>query len=281
MKRIGIIAKTLSDPKILVNLDQWLTSRGIEVVYDQDTARQLTFPCQNVPRSQIPNQCEMIIVLGGDGTFLSVARLSGCHKTPILGINLGSLGFLTETTLADLYCDLEEVMAGRYKVEQRMMLTAEVFRNGQVIASHSVLNDVVIHMGKLARIITLKVLVNGEFLNCFQADGLIVSSPTGSTAYSLSAGGPILYPTLNALLLTPICPHTLTNRPIVLPGESVLELLPQSKEMTLTLDGQTGVPIKKHDTVRVEKSDCNIQLIRFPQKNYFDVLRTKLNWGRR
>lgn len=279
MKRIGIIAKPLPDPNILKELDHWLTSRGVETVYDEATASQAGFPF--LPRAEIPHHCEMIIVLGGDGTFLSVARLSGCHKTPVLGINLGSLGFLTETSIADLYSDLEAVLAGRFKIERRMVLITKLLRKEEVIATHSVLNDVVVHMGKLARIITLKVMVDGDFLNRFQADGLIVSSPTGSTAYSLSAGGPILYPTLDAFLLTPICPHTLSNRPIVLPAESMLDILPESEDVTLTLDGQTAIPLKTEDTVRVEKSDCPIQLICLPQKSHFHTLRTKLNWGRR
>ena len=279
MERIGIIAKHLSNPDVLTDLDRWLTSRGIETVYDEATASQAGF--SYIPRSEIPNRSEMIVVLGGDGTFLSVARLSGCHKIPILGINLGGLGFLTETALSDLYNDLEEVLAGRFEVELRMVLTATLFREGKAVSSHSVLNDVVIHMGTLARIITLKVLVNNEFLNRFLADGLIVSSPTGSTAYSLAAGGPILHPTLDAMLLTPICPHTLSNRPIVLPGESVLDILPESEDITLTLDGQTGIPLNMQDEVRVERSGSPIQLICLPQKSHFDVLRTKLNWGRR
>jgi NAD+ kinase len=256
MKHIGIIAKHLSDPNILKDLNSWLTSQGIETVYDEATASQAGF--SHVPRSEVSDRCEMIIVLGGDGTFLSVARLSGCYKTPILGINLGGLGFLTETNLADLYRDLEEVLAGRFRVERRMVLTAKLLRKDKVVDTYSVLNDVVIHMGNL-----------------------VICSPTGSTAYSLSAGGPILYPTLDALLLNPICPHTLSNRPIVLPGENIVEILPESEDVTLTLDGQTGLSLKKQDSVRVERSDCPIQLICLPNKSYFDLLRTKLNWGRR
>jgi NAD+ kinase len=279
VKHIGIIAKTLSDPKVLTDLEHWLSCRGIETVYDESTAAQGGFP--STPRSEIPGKSEMIIVLGGDGTFLSVARQSGCYKTPILGINLGGLGFLTETTLADLYSDLEEVLAGRFEVEQRMVLTTTLQKDGKAVDTHTALNDVVIHMGTLARVITLKVLVNGEFLNRFLADGLIVSSPTGSTAYSLSAGGPILYPTLDALLLTPICPHTLSNRPIVLPSESVVDIFPESEGTTLTLDGQTEIPLDMDNGIRVAKSDCPIQLICLPGKSHFDTLRTKLNWGRR
>ncbi len=279
MKQIGIIAKTLSDPKVLTDLEHWLSSRGIETIYDESTAAQGGFA--GIPRSEIPGKSEMIIVLGGDGTLLSVARLSGCYKTPILGINLGGLGFLTETTLADLYKDLEEVLAGRFEVERRLVLSAALLKDGKATGAHSALNDVTIHMGTLARIITLRVLVNGEFLNRFQADGLIISSPTGSTAYSLSAGGPILYPTLDTLLLTPICPHTLSNRPIVLPGTSVVEIFPESEDITLTLDGQTEIPLSIEDGVRVSKSDCPIQLICLPGKSHFDTLRTKLNWGRR
>ena len=281
MKHIGIIAKPLSDNRILTELERWLTSRGIRVFYDESAASQIGSPSISIPRPEIPVKCDMIIVLGGDGTFLSVARLSGCDKTPILGINLGGLGFLTETTLSGLYSDLEEVLSGRFNVERRMILYASLLREGKVVASHLALNDVVVHMGNLARIITLNVQVNGEFLNKFQADGLIVSSPTGSTAYSLSAGGPILYPTLDALLLTPICPHTLSNRPIVVPGGSVVDILPESEDVTLTLDGQTGMSLKEQDTVRVERSDSSIQLISLPNKSYFDVLRTKLNWGLR
>lgn len=279
MTHIGIIAKKLSDPKVLTDLDRWLRDRGIEVVYDEATAAQGGF--SGIPRSEIPGRSEIIIVLGGDGTLLSVARLSGCYKTPILGINLGTLGFLTETSLGDLYKDLEEVLAGRFELERRLVLSASLLKDGQSAKAHSALNDVIIHRGTLARMITLRIMVNKKFLNRFRADGLIISSPTGSTAYSLSAGGPILYPSLDTLLLTPICPHTLSNRPIVLPGTSVVEIFPESEDVTLTLDGQTETPLNIEDGVRVSRSECPIQLICLPGKSHFDTLRTKLNWGRR
>lgn len=286
MRRIGIVAKAdRSDaPAAVRELVAWLTGRGLEVVVDQETAELLPSPVAAVERPALPGQVDVIIVLGGDGTLLSVARLVGDLAVPILGVNLGGLGFLTATTLEELYPALEALFRGEYVIEERMMLVADVRRHdGGALGEQVALNDVVITKGALGRIIDLEVAVNGQFATAYRADGLIVSTPTGSTAYNLSAYGPILSPTLEALILTPICSHTLTNRPIVLPADVVVEvsLLSDSQDVVLTIDGQVGVPVRAKDVVRVRPAASRIRLIRDPEKSYFQVLRAKLKWGER
>jgi NAD+ kinase len=225
---------------------------------------------------------DLVVVLGGDGTLLSMARAVGDLGVPLLGVNLGGLGFLTAPTLEEMVPALEALLAGRMAADERMMLTTRVVRNGQRLCEYAALNDVVITKAAMSRIIDLAVSVEGQHATEYRADGLIISTPTGSTAYSLSAGGPILFPTMDAIVLTPICSHTLTNRPIVLPGMHRVEVtLLADQEVMVTVDGQVGVNLKQGDTVEVVKAAARIRLVRFPQKDFFSVLRTKLKWGAR
>jgi NAD+ kinase len=225
----------------------------------------------------------MIIVLGGDGTLLSVARLVRDYEVPILGVNLGGLGFLTEITLEELYRVLERVVQGDFTTDERVVLNASVIRRGERMAEFIVLNDAVINKGALARIIDLETTINGEYLTTFKSDGLILSTPTGSTAYNLSAGGPIVYPSLHCIIITPICPHTLTNRPIVIPDDVEIRatLKTKQQEVILTLDGQLGFTLEFEDVVEVKKAEGRILLIKSPYRHYFEVLREKLKWGGR
>jgi NAD+ kinase len=283
MKKIGIICKLgrMEPVDLLRVLLPWLRERGYEVSLDQETAETLNM--EGFARFQIPLLTDMIIVLGGDGTLLSVARHIGDRNVPILGINLGGLGFITEISRDGIFTALEKVMAGDYEIEERMMLSALVIRHGERFAHFIALNDIVINKGALARITEIEVYVNKSYITTYKADGLIISTPTGSTAYSLAAGGPILYPSLNSIILTPICPHTLTNRPLVLPDDMVVEtiLKSESEDVFLTLDGQVGFALNKNDMVEIRKAECRTRLIIPPGRDYFKILRTKLKWGER
>ncbi len=285
MKQIGIFAKYKKEKEveeILVRLIHWLKDRGLQPILEDEMGKRMDHP-DRLPREEIPASTQMLIVLGGDGTLLSVARLVKNHDVPILGVNLGRMGFLTEVALQELYPALEIILAGEYTINRRMMLNAMVLRNNTCTSEHEVMNDVVINNGALARMISLEVTVDGAYLTTYQADGLIVSSPTGSTAYSLSAGGPIIHPTLSSILLTPICPHTLTNRPIILPVDSTVEITLKSgrRDVFLTLDGQVGHSFLENDVVKIRQSTYSVPLIQTSFKNYFEVLRTKLKWGER
>ncbi|MFA5354850.1 MAG: NAD(+)/NADH kinase [Thermodesulfovibrionales bacterium] len=283
MKKIGVICKTgRGEPlAILRDLLPWLRERGYEVFLDMETANSLNMEGES--RSRIPSLVELIIVLGGDGTMLSVARQVGDKGVPILGVNLGGLGFITEVNKEEVFDAMEKLLAGGCTMEERIMLTTHIHRHGEMISDYVVLNDVVINKGALARIIDLETYVNESYVTTFRADGLIIATPTGSTAYSLSAGGPILYPTLNSILMTPICPHTLTNRPIVLPDDVTIEIVlkSESEDVFLTLDGQVGFSLRKGDTVTVRKAAFTTKLLIPCQRDYFQVLRTKLKWGER
>jgi NAD+ kinase len=285
VKRIGVVAKTdRPEAKTVVpQLTGWLRQRGMEVVVDTETAALVPDPIRSIERSEIPHHVDLLIVLGGDGTLLSMARKVGGLGVPILGVNLGGLGFLTATTLEELYPGLEALFSGEILVEERLMLAASVRRHGERVNESLAFNDVVIMKGAAHRIIDLEVWVDERYATSYRADGLIVSTPTGSTAYSLSAGGPIVYSTMDALVLTPICAHALTNRPIVLPADVRVEvtLMGESEDVAVTMDGQVGVPLKARDVVEVRRFPSRIKLIRFPQKHFFSVLRTKLKWGER
>ena len=281
--RIGIIAKPrLEAADILNELLSNLRQRKIEPLMDRDTASVIgeSSPYQ---KSELPEKVDVIAVLGGDGTLLSVARLVGCNDVPIFGLNLGSLGFLTEVTLDELYPTLDKVIEGNVEYDERMMLTATVVRQGEKIASYTVLNDIVINKSALAKIIDMETCIDGKHVANFKADGLIVSTPTGSTAYNLAAGGPIVHPNMHSIVLTPICPHILTNRPVVVMDDSQIEIVLKSlnTEVHLTLDGQVGFSLRGEDVIRIEKAACTIKLIKVPGKNYFDILRTKLKWTER
>ena len=283
MTRVGIIAKADAAEAVIATLLDWLGGRGLTAILEKETANLV--PTANVAvtsKSDLPTQVDLIIVLGGDGTLLSMARAVGDLGVPILGVNFGGLGFLTATTLDEMFPALEAALAGRMAVDERMMLTARVVRQGQSLGQYDALNDVVIMKSAMSRIINLAVSVENQYATAYRADGLIISTPTGSTAYCLSAGGPILFPTMDAIVLTPIASHTLTNRPIVLPGTRRLEVtLNTDQDAMLTLDGQVGLPLREGDTVAVGQGRARIRLLRFPQKDFFSVLRSKLKWGER
>ncbi len=281
--KIGIIAKPrLEAGEVLRSLLSYLRQREVETFLDPDTAA-LVDEHGTCPKSEIPLKVDLIAVLGGDGTLLSVARLIGARDVPIFGINLGSLGFLTEVTLDELYPTLDRVIAGKVDLDERLMLTASVIREGAQISSDSVLNDIVINKSALAKIIDLAAYIDGKHIANFKADGLIVSTPTGSTAYNLAAGGPIVQPGMHSIIINPICPHILTNRPVVVGGGSEIEIVLKSEgtEVHLTLDGQVGFSLQGEDVIRIVKADHTLRLISVPGKNYFDVLRTKLKWTER
>lgn len=283
MKRIGIITKAgrAEAVETLKELLPRIKEKDAEVFLDSDTAQFLNL--KGHPRSEIPNLADSVVVFGGDGTMLSVARLV-CEKgIPILGVNLGGLGFITEVQLPDVFEAVERLISGECAVEERLMLTVCVYRYGEKVAEHTTLNDVVINKGALARIIDLETYIDKAYVTTFRADGLIVSTPTGSTAYCLAAGGPILYPTTNSIAVTPICPHTLTNRPIVLPDNVLIEVSLKSRgeDVFLTLDGQVGFSLGQNDLVVIEKSPFTTKLIIPYERDYFQVLRTKLGWGER
>lgn len=283
MKKIGIICKlNRAEPRdILRDLVPWLQQKGCEVFIDIETASAMGI--RGYERTEIPSLVEVVLVLGGDGTMLSVNRLVAGKGVPVLGINLGSLGFLTEVCKENIYGAVDKMLAGGCTVEERLMLRARIDRGGTTIGDYLVLNDVVITKGALARIIDLETFIDKTYVTLFKADGLIISTPTGSTAYSLSAGGPILYPTLESIVLTPICSHTLTNRPIVLPDHVSIEirLKSMSEDVFLTLDGQTGCSLKPDDVIEIRKAEHKAKLLIGGDRGYFDVLRTKLKWQER
>ncbi len=284
MKCAGIIAKH-TDPRaarIVGELCEWLTARNRVFVVDRDTAALIGYP-RPVSRAKLPEQCDFLIVIGGDGTLLAASRVVGTTGKPILGVNLGALGFLTAVTLEELYPVLERIFHYDFAYDERMMLVAHVHRMGERVANYTVLNDVVINKGALAKIIDIETTINEMYLSTFKADGLIISTPTGSTGYSMSAQGPIVYPTLRSILITPICPHTLTNRPLVIPDDMEVRAEIRSKEtdVFLTLDGQVGFGIRTGDVIEVKKADAPLRFFRSPFRDYFTVLRTKLKWGER
>jgi NAD+ kinase len=267
---------------VIAQLLSWLSARGLGAVLEKETADLAADAPAAAGKAELPSQVDLLVVLGGDGTLLSMARAVGDLGVPLLGVNLGGLGFLTATTLDEMLPALEAYLAGQMTIEERMLLAARVIRNGQPLCEYAALNDVVITKSAMSRIIDLSVSVDGRYATAYRADGLIISTPTGSTAYSLSAGGPILFPTMDAVVLTPICSHTLTNRPIVLPGADRVEVtLLADQEVMATVDGQVGVGLRERDTVEVRKAASRIRLVRFPQKDFFSVLRTKLKWGER
>jgi NAD+ kinase len=285
VKRVGLVAKpdAAEAQRVVLTLLDWLAARGVTVVLEKETAALAPGARGAVAgKTDLPGQVDAVIVLGGDGTLLSMARAVGDLGVPILGINLGGLGFLTATTLDELLPAMEALLGGVMAAEERMMLSARLVRAGQPVGEYVALNDVVITKSAMSRIIDLSVSVDGRYATAYRADGLIISTPTGSTAYNLSTGGPILFPTMDAVVMTPIAPHTLSNRPIVLPGGQRIDVtLRGDQDVMLTMDGQVGVPLRERDTVQVGKALARIRLLRFDQKDFFSVLRTKLKWGER
>jgi len=262
-------------------LSDWLKKRGIKLIGSPHEEDEIC-PIEKVGAEEFQDKADLIVVLGGDGTMISTARLIGNREVLVLGVNYGSLGYLTEFRIEEMFGALEEILTGNYEIDRREMLEVEHRRGAEILGNGRVLNDVVINKAVLARIIEIEVSLNALFVNNFRADGLIVATPTGSTAYNLSAGGPIVYPSMNAVVITPICPFTLTNRPIVVPdsAEISLRLTNQSDGVVLTLDGQIGYQMQTGDCVSIRKSPITFNLIQPPNRNYFDVLRNKLKWGR-
>lgn len=282
MKTIGILTK----PKFpdvaetLKNLVAWLRERQKDVVVDGKTAALLGEPTTR-KKTEIATLADLVIVLGGDGTMLNAARLVEERGIPILGVNMGGLGFLTEVSLDQLYPALEKVFIREFALDERLMLRAQLHRHGEHVAQATVLNDVVVSKGTLSRMVEIQISIDGKFVTNLRGDGLIISTPTGSTAYSLSAGGPITAPSVQALILTPICPHTLTHRPLLVPSSAALEVTLTSRDegaMT-TFDGQVGIAMTQGDTVAIHVSEHRTRLIRFPDHTYYDVIRRKLKWG--
>jgi NAD+ kinase len=283
VKRLGLIAKPHAPglPELLHRLLPWLSGRQVEIFLDAATAAAIG-ASPGYGKAALLDLVDCVVVLGGDGTLLSVARLLEDRDLPILGVNMGSVGFLTETTVAEVHATLERVLDGHYAVQQRFCLKTFLHRDGERIPQAAVLNDVVINKGTLARIINLETYVDAQYLTTYRADGLIVSTPTGSTAYSMAAGGPILHPDIHALILTPICPYTLGQRPLVLADTAKIEVMLQTpnEHVLVTLDGQVGITLGYREVVEIQRAARPIRLIRPIQRDhYFRILRTKLKWG--
>jgi NAD+ kinase len=290
MTRVGIVAKShlREATPHLIAIESWLAARGHETVFETATAALMPpSPGRTVAdKPALVTGVDLLVVLGGDGTLLSVADSAGAADVdvPILGVNFGSLGFLTEATLPELYPSLESALSGAARVEARMMLRATTFRGGKVLPDHLALNDVVITKAARARMTDLSVFVGDEFVTRVKADGLIVATPTGSTAYNLAAGGPIVQPVLEAIVLTPIAPHMLTNRPIVIPASSMVRVQPmmaERDELYVTFDGQAGYQLEAGDEVRIRCAERRVRLLRPSARSYFEVLRQKLKWNER
>ncbi len=282
IQRIGLILKRQDSRvfSILKEIVPLLQSRGVEVLVDKGSSDQCPQGARIAPAEELVNQVDIVSVFGGDGTLLYAARLIGATGVPILGINLGSLGFLAEVTLDEMHEAFEILLSGNYQLEKRMLLNVEVIQNGQVTAQYLALNDAVINKGTLARIIDVEVSVNSQPVLFTRADGLIVATPTGSTGYSLSAGGPILFPTLDAVIVAPICPHTLTNRPVVIPdNDVVLVCLRRGTDVMLTVDGQVGMSLVPQDCLRIRRAEATLQLVLPFGNTFFGLLREKLRWG--
>jgi NAD+ kinase len=292
IRRVGIVAKQglIAASEHVSQVAETLRERGVEAVYDRDTA---ALPGAAVPgaktatRETLPRDVDLVIVLGGDGTLLAMAaRIAQAKRDiPILGVNFGSLGFLTEIRIDELMPSLARVLDGTASFDERAMLAADAYRKGQQVDSRIVLNDVVFTKAALSRMIELSVSVDGGLVTRVKADGLIIASATGSTAYNLAAGGPIVHPRVNALVMTPIAPHTLTNRPVVIPGGAGIEVEAHGSsspdEIFVTYDGQSGYPLHEGDVVRVRMSERILRLVKAPARSYFELLREKLKWGER
>jgi NAD+ kinase len=267
---------------VVSELIKWLRAKDCNLYLDQETA-ELIGESSTCSPEEIPTLSDLIIVLGGDGTLLNVARIAHPHNVPILGVNLGTLGFLTETTLNDLYPTLQSTLNGECAIEHRMLLNASLWRNKTKMYDFNVLNEIVINKGALSQIVDLTVQVNDQLMTSYRADGLIMATPTGSTAYSLSAGGPIIHPSMEALVLSPICPFALTNRPIVVPDTSKIKVQltkrNEDEDVRITLDGKAGCAMKSGDILAVEKAGVSVKLVQAPGKNYYHTLRKKLHWG--
>lgn len=289
IKRIGIVLKPHQPDalKTICNLVAWLAERDITLIGGPEIEReqiehQTGCAVRQVETEKLAGEVDLMLVLGGDGTMIATARMVGDQEVPVLGINYGGLGYLAEFRIEELYTALESILSGNYRLDRRVMLDVELRRGDDPPKTSRVLNDVVINKSALARIIEIETYFDRYYVSSFRADGLIVSTPTGSTAYNLSAGGPVIFPSMNAVVITPICPFTLSNRPIVVPDNAEIELLlkTDNEEVALTLDGQVGFPLEVADRVVIRKSRTTFNIVQPSNRNYFDVLRDKLRWGR-
>ncbi len=285
IRTVGIVSRPRREDvaRAVPPLVQWLEARKLEVYYDQETASSIGAGSHARPREELPGLADLLIVLGGDGTLLAAARAMGEHDGLILPVNLGGLGFLTSVTQDELYPILEQVLESKHRISERVLLQVEVVRNGQVVIAHRALNDAVLNKSALARMIDLEVRIDDVYVCNYKADGLIISTPTGSTAYSMAAGGPIVYPVVAAFVLTPICPHTLSNRPLVIPDNHKIEVSFREGEEPafLTLDGQVGLELRRGDRVAVTRFSHKLRLVRPSRKTYYEILRSKLKWEER
>ena len=284
VKTVGLISKPGSQTgaELVPKVVEWLRGRGLGVRCDGETAAY-THAEDGIPRDDVPEGCDLIIVLGGDGTLLSAARAIGHREIPLFPVNLGGLGFLTAIIKDELFPELERALHGEHRVAKRKFLNTELLRGARVVAAYDALNDAVLAKSEIARMIDLEVYVDEQFVANYKADGLIVCTPTGSTAYSLAAGGPIIFPSVPAICLTPICPHMLTNRPVLVPETSVVRVVSRAPNdnVFLSIDGQVGNPVEEGDMILCRSSRFALQLIRPPRAMFFDVLRQKLKWGER
>jgi NAD+ kinase len=280
---VGIISRPRRSSLAVVvpPLLRWFEARKINVLYDTETASVLDDTSQGLTRDEVARGSQLLLVLGGDGTLLAGSRVAARLGIPILPINMGSLGFLTSFKLEEMYPALEETLAGKLPSSERVMLDVGLIREGKTIECQTVLNEAVINKGALARMIDLELMIDGEFVCRYRVDGLIVATPTGSTAYSLSAGGPIVHPSVESWVITPICPHTLSDRPVVIRDSSEVEvnLSVGTESVFLTLDGQTGIPMQPGDQVRMKRAAERLKLIQPQKKSYFEILHSKLKWG--
>jgi len=285
IKHVGIVSKPkkLEVREIVPPLLNWLRERNIEAFIDKETAAIMETKEHSLTRNEMPARVDLLIVLGGDGTLLATARALNRKPVPILAVNLGGLGFLTEITCEELHPTLESVIAGNHQTDRRVQIEGELIRADEILTSFLALNDVVLNKGAIARIFDFEVRINGELVSTYKSDGLIVSTPTGSTAYSLAAGGPIVTPAVEAFLITPICAHTLTHRPLVVPNTTRIEVTVKSlrEAAYLTVDGQVGIAAHSEDVVRIRKADSYVELVRPPATPYFQILQKKLKWGER
>ena len=285
IKRVGIISKPKKAEirEMVPPLLKWLREHSVEVFIDKETGATLEGGEKCLTRNEMPGQVDLLVVLGGEGTLLAAARAINRKPVPLLGVNMGGLGFLTVTTREELYPTLETVLSGNFRTERRVQIEGELIRADEVITSFLALNDVVLNKGAISRILDFELRVDGEFVATYKSDGLIVSTPTGSTAYSLAAGGPVTAPTVEAFIVTPICAHTLTNRPLVLPDSVQIEVVVKSTREAayLTVDGQVGITAHSEDLVRLRKAASFVELVRPPHKHYFEILQQKLKWGER
>lgn len=289
IRRVGVVVKPhlVEAVATICELAKWFHARDITLVAEPSIERerieqQTGFALEIRERDDLASDVDLLLVLGGDGTMIAMARMLGNSEVPIIGVNFGTLGYLAEFHIEEMFPALESILKGDFRIDPRVMLTVEHFRGDEQLTHSRVLNEVVINKSVLARIIELEAHFSGKFVNSFRADGLIVATPTGSTAYNLSAGGPVVYPSMNAIIVTPICPFTLSNRPIVVPDDALIELRlkTENEEVAVTLDGQVGFPLHVGERVLIRKSETKFNVVQPANRNYFDVLRDKLRWGR-